>query len=345
MQKYIKWYLLLLKAQVKRLETWLVLICMGILVLFVANATLPDASNSKVLIYSKNEQVQNKLLKELKQKDSIFQFELASDEESLKQDVLSGRAECGFVFSEDIEEKIIELKPKNTITYYASSFSLKGEVAKETIYTALLKVESENLLRSKATDVYEDVDEEMLAELVERQREYLESDELFYLEWESVETVSEHSVRENKTFPIHGTIALFVFLTIYFMVGEELQIKRASFSLYLCKMEKMIFSFIRCLAAITPQLIVGIGLIILLGVAQNLFIEIMGIICLIGYSWIWCQVLRVLLRKMARFMAWIIPILLMNIAICPLYLDVATFIPAISYVRYLIPLGIYLNIL
>lgn len=346
MQKYVRWYLLLLKARMKRTESWLVLIGMTILILLIAKLALPTNTNTKVLVYCKNEQVQNRISDILEKKDSIFRFETASDEEELKQKVVSGYAECGFVIDESLEEKIAGMQQNGTVTYYCSSLSTKGEIAKETLYSALLEIENEILLRENISEIYRKADENTVLELLDRQREYLDSDRIFRLyEVTAGESGKEEEPEQKTTLPVHGTIGIFVFLLVFFAVAEEERTKNASFSMYLEQRERFRFSVIRCLGAVTPEVAAGLALLLSLGLFRNVFPELAGMVCLFGYSYLWCKGVRRLLRKDSRYMGWSVAILLVTICLCPVYIDTAVYFPVVSKLRYLLPVGLYLKIL
>ncbi len=343
MQKYVKWYLLLVKAQVRRLETWLVLISMSILVILVAGVTMPDISNTTVLVFCQNENVQNEVMECLEKKNSIFDFKIANSEQALKAEVHAGKVECGFVIEDDIKDRFANLQQENAVTYYGSSFSVKGEVAKETIYSALLEMMSEILLRKNAQELYKDVDETMLEELLKRQQEYINSNELFRIEEVMVGEKQETKRKETTTFPIQGTIALFIFFMVFLSIGEESHSQKASFSMCLDKQERTIFSFTHCLSVVTLPFVAGLGMMLFLGVMGNIIYGILWLICLVGYSFVWCYFMRNFLRKAERFMSWMIPVLFLNICLCPVYFDASTYFPVVSVIRFFLPLGMYLK--
>ena len=122
--------------------------------LLVSQIHLPDAENTRIGICASPQESAQKILECLKAKESIFEFQEYTSEEDMRQDIVSGVIECGFVFSgDDIQ--------KGAVTYICTPFSAKGLVAQETFYAAFFEGYSDKILMDSEAEVYGKSDEEI----------------------------------------------------------------------------------------------------------------------------------------------------------------------------------------
>ncbi|MCD8217920.1 MAG: hypothetical protein LUD01_07740 [Clostridiales bacterium] len=106
MEKWLTWYRLLLKANLKKKITWQILIALVLLVLLFWGIRIPDADNTVVGIGGVADGYAEEVVAVMQEMDSVFTVEIYSDTDTLYEDVTSGAAECGFIFSDDFEEQV-----------------------------------------------------------------------------------------------------------------------------------------------------------------------------------------------------------------------------------------------
>ena len=102
------------------------------------------------------------------------------------------------------------------------------------------------------------------------------------------------------------------------------------------------FSILQTLSAATLPAIAGILLILHMSVARQtpeeltrwLFLVIIGVPWIVEYS--------ALARTKESFIAYGILLLVLCIMMYPVLVDLSTYIPAIKYLRYITPLGIWI---
>lgn len=347
MEKFVTWYCLLLKSHGKRPDTWLVLLGMICLTLLLFSVTLPDNSNTRVLVYCADGEFLSEVMDALAERESVFSFEEADSLEEARRQVISGQAECAFELRPDFRERLREMDVKGLVTYYAASFTTKGEVAKETLYAALLPMESEIFLELAAPVLYENADGELLSDLKERQQEYLEGTQIFTLEeigfLEDGEYEKEPLLEaELKTQPVRGTLALFLFLFLFFSAGEIQSGEYSGFLLVLDRRKKLYFSLAYCLSAVTLPGIAAFFLLCSKSGAADIFPELVRFLFFIAYSVVWCIAVSSLLRTRERYLACAAALLLLNVLLCPVYMDASGYFPVIGYLRFFLPVGVYL---
>lgn len=342
MRTYLKWFQILLKSQLKKLSTWLLLAVMVLLVMLVHVCTLPRQENTKVLVsYEKLEGADLSLAKaitrNLQEMESVFSFEVVNSEEDLKDGVLGGKATCGIAFEEDIYNACIKDDPDEIMKFYCASFANTGEVVKETVYAAFFKEYSKILLKNHMKDIYEKPSKEVEEMLLSKAEEYLKGTTLFRIEKVGYD-VAEKRSDYTSNYPVRGMIALVLFLTIFLAVGE----KKDLFQKYLPRKRRLLYLFFK---AIVSSFLVGAVGLILLGMTnqlQTIWLELVGLIILVICSYIVSALFLFIMRDEDKYVSLVFGLVLLNLAVCPIFFDVAQLVGAIKYVRFLFPVGIYL---
>ena len=99
---------------------------------------------------------------------------------------------------------------KELITFLRTPFSAKGTVAKETLYAVFLEKYGEEILLDGRKEIYEEDRKDLVPFLLERNAEYLKSEEFFRTEVEAI-PVQETSDKEELTdiYPIQGIMGIF----------------------------------------------------------------------------------------------------------------------------------------
>lgn len=344
MEKFVTWYLLLLKSHGRRRDTWLAVFAMLSLTLLLSSVTLPGQDNTTVLLYCGDKALLSEVMDALSERESVFTFVEAESLAAVKQEVSAGRAECAFVLADDFRERLEGLELKGLVTYYAAVFTTKGEVAKETLYAALLPIESEVFLETAAPELYEAPDDELLALLKERQQEYLSGTQLFTVREIALSGsgADEEETQAAGAQPIRGMLAVFLFLFLFFSVGEIRHGAYGNFFAVLDGRGSLLFSVAYGLSAVTLP---GAAAFLILwgtGGFASFFPELFRLLFLIAYSVVWCLAVSFFLRSKERYPACTAALLLLNVLLCPVYLDLSAYFPVIGYLRALLPAGAYL---
>lgn len=345
MEKYVIWYALLSRARMKKLTFWLMLLGMAGVVLLIGKSVLPQNTNTKIGIYCEDDDFLETMLQNLEKNESIFSFEKMESEEELKKVVISGQLECGFLIDDNIERKMERGSLEEAVICYRSSFSNKTEVAKETFFAAFFECYSEILLKNSASELIGEEGQEALETLLTANQEYLDGKDVFYIEKEVVgEAQSVKTDEKEIVFPVRGTIGLFIFMTVLLIYGEGIQTEKNSFRKYLPGSQKVIFSFLDCMAGAMAEIAFGIVLMKVMNVAENIGIEIIMLLFLVTFSFVWSCLLGIFLKKEDTYMGWMFGVLLLNAVVCPVFFDMAEYIPAVKMLRCFLPLGLYLQL-
>ena len=362
MKKFARWYLLLLKAQLKRIDTWLAILAMIALTLVVAHINLPSVENVTVLVYAEDDADLDEIMQALSSREHVFDFVAAESEEALQEAVISGAVECGFALTPDFREVLQKKEQSKIVNFYCTTLSTKAEVAKESFYSGLLLIESEIWLNASLEDLYGYSDAELEQALAERQVELKDSAALFYIEEMTIDSdgnISEKASGDDtlvgvdltaaqqrisaRTHPVRGTVGLFLFLLVFLSVGRNLASAKTGFALYLSGRERLGYSVAASLAALTLPALVALPLLAATGgLAASAFAELCSFALFAAYSIAWCNLLAKLLRTPSRYMASLLAVLVLTLALCPVYIYIVNQVPVAAYLKWLLPLSVYL---
>ena len=341
MEKCIIWFFLSLKENIKKRDSWLAVLGMLFLVWIVSGISIPSYKNMQVGIWCGSSQTANQIKEELVAEKNAFEFVEYRNKDELYGDVTSGKIDCGFIFEEDFDEKINERNSKNLILYLSTPYTSKGEVLKETVYSVLFKLYSENILSSAEIEIYGEHDENRMEQLLERNQKYQEGNEVFQIQIKEV----QHEVREvsqQKTADmISGLIGLFVFLTMFLAYGKTQLGENDNVELALGKMERWCYRYIKMLAAAFIPAAAGIILLVNRSQSQGFCMESAGLALFILLSAVWINIFGRTLGRAEHLPTWILSLTLIHLIICPGFFDCSQYVPAITGIRYLLPLSWY----
>lgn len=345
MEKYLIWYRLWLKAYVRKPSCWLQILGMVLLLLVISSVSFPDSGNAAVGICYEGDGYAKQMAEELTEGDSIFTFRVYGGEEELYRDVTAGKTECGFLFAADFEDKIKSGSLKESVTYICTPLTAKGEVAKETVYAALLRIYSDEILRNGEREWYGDADAGRTAALLEWNRFYQEGNQVFRLETEAVDTGAGNTVQkmEAQVYPLQGMLGLFIFLLMFLAYGRKFGAGRCMVEKALDRTGRRVFGYMGCLAAGTLPALAGFGMILLVKGTEGMIEELLLLLLFLAGSGGWILAVGSLMHRSTSFLSGVVVLTAANLLICPVFVDGSLYVPALKYVSCLFPLGIYLR--
>lgn len=365
MERYVIWYRLWLKAYWKKPSHWLQVSGMAALLLVLFGISLPDGRNVTVGICYGADVYAKRIAAELAEGDGVFSFRIYDREEELYRDVTAGKAECGFLFREGFDGKMESGDLEESITYICTPMTAKGEVARETLYAALLGIRSEGILKRGETEIYGNTVPERTQRLLEQNRFFLEGNQIFRVEMEDLEAAesgktpkppgtgeaagtAESGARESGglVYPIQGMFGIFLFLIMFLAYGRKFETGGYAVEKALAGMQRHIYGYTGCLAAGTLPAVAGILTLFFLGGAKGLDMvwEIVFLLLFLAVSGVWITAVCGFLRDGSAFLAGAVVITVGQLLVCPVFVDAGAYLPALKYVGSLFPVGIYLRL-
>lgn len=174
----------LAKASLKKWSTWTVILSLVFLIAVVLGVKKPE--NGCVVGIVGNGTDIGKVI--CSRNDSIFSFRAYDSEEDLEKDVASGLADCGFVFEKDFDSRLIRGETDRSVNCITSVYTVKGQVASETVFRYVLEYENTYIL-SDAFDAvfgksYSENDKDIIMDnLLLKTGNYLDGNSIFTIDF------------------------------------------------------------------------------------------------------------------------------------------------------------------
>ena len=160
---------------------------------------------------------------------------------------------------------------------------------------------------------------------------------------------------------IRGVISCMIFLTVYLSGASCKEEKNQHFLSILEKGKRRSYECAGMLAAVTPMMLVGTGLSCLTilqsemldaasgagfvtatGIGMVIVTEILQMLLLIVVSILFTACTMCIWKKDMGMLSALPVLILLQIIICPVFFDMAVYVPAVKYIRYLCPIAYYL---
>ena len=160
---------------------------------------------------------------------------------------------------------------------------------------------------------------------------------------------------------IRGVISCMIFLAVYLSGASCKEEKNQHFLSILEKGKRHSYECAGMLAAVTPMMLVGTGLSCLTilqsemldaasgagvvtatGIGMVIVTEILQMLLLITVSILFTACTMCIWKKDTGMLSALPVLILLQIIICPVIFDMAVYVPAVKYIRYLCPIAYYL---
>ena len=348
MQEKIIWFWMQLKACLKSPGFYLQLICMVAVVLLAGSISIPDGKNVNAGIYAPESRYASEIIEYIQASESVFTFHIYDSREKLDSDVAAGRIECGFVFDEYFDEKFESGNIRKSIEYLCSPNTTKGAVIQESVYAEFLRSYSRIILKLADEQVFDNSDEARLQEMLEQNDEYIDSSFLFdtnlikvdCAEFDDGDDETEANAHDES---VKGIAGLMIFLIMYMYAGKNLT-RRGNVKAALKRSDAVWFDFLGITASGTIPVFMMLENMCFVsrhsmgiwGVAV-LSAKLVGFIL---YSALWITCVTRLMKNRMSYYAGIIVIMVFFLMLCPVFVDLSQYLPAIRYIRILVPLSV-----
>ena len=157
--------------------------------------------------------------------ESVLRFELCDDELEVERSVIKSEADCGFVVTEDIEDKVMGGDWSKCVTVYETSASSITGMAKERISGVIFKLYSEqcyeDYMRSSAEEmdgISDKTPEAFVSFAQDAYERHLVDNSTFRFEYKNDDRYSQEStdtnvINDTSVFPIKGVFAVVIFIS------------------------------------------------------------------------------------------------------------------------------------
>lgn len=346
MEQYITWYTLQLKAWLMRKNSWFMLIGILLVIVLVSQIHLPSVENIKVGILPADDIYSQKMVNALDSMDSVFEFISFEDQEELINEIVAGNLECGFVLDEEFEKHVQDDDLRDIMTYICTPMTAKGEIVKEAVYAAFLQVYGEEILVDNEKSVFGRENGAITNMLLEEYHMNLENSRLLEMNTEIVEVKNDAGESKDKfpVFPVQGLAGTLFFLMLWLECGRKFEKTGSSVYAALDRQKRTIFEYCGYLAAATVPAVVIVLMIEILGKSRGTIEELLAMVIFVFMSCLWILFVGKSFKSSTSFISWAMTIVLVQVLICPVFVDLGEYFPALVYIRKVFPLNWYLEI-
>ena len=180
MNKMGLWFYLSLKRQTKRLFFPASATRPAGGTLAASGAERPEEDAIAIALYAGEPDWNRRVADELLSGEHSFEFYLSSSEEELREDVAARRAECGYIFSEDLLEKLESGRFKRSITLVTAPSTAVDKLSSEVVFSGLFTVWGRSLLETYSRE----------GEVFQGEKEV----------WKRLEPMYDHYLENGSTF-------------------------------------------------------------------------------------------------------------------------------------------------
>lgn len=230
MTRVFTWFILSCKRYGKRLSFLLILLLLPIGMAVLGVLEHDKAQEIHIAVYVQGDQ-EGELGAHLAQKlvdrepgDGMFRFYLSRDEQQLRNDVVSRRAECGYVIGADLEGKLNRSDYKRCITVYSAPSTVAAKLSTEVVFSEMMELYDKDLLEDyvgegelfSALGEAGNPEREAAAKKAgERYDDWIDSGATFHFEYAEANRQDSAGTPASATqglFPVRGLVAVCLFV-------------------------------------------------------------------------------------------------------------------------------------
>ncbi|NCB93206.1 MAG: hypothetical protein EOM40_11725 [Clostridia bacterium] len=352
--RYIKrmgiWYFLLNKRFLKKYIFTLLLLLVPFLVLGMRVASKEDAGVLKVALYQENqgqkEEDSDGIVEQLLEKDGVIQYEKVDAQEEAYEAVRQGKADCAWIFPADIAEavrKYMAGEAANVMTVYTKEDTIQNKLAREQLYGVLYPMVSYETVRQfiEKQPYFEDMDEDTIDLSMREMYAGMQVEESIFNFTYMDGTKSDASGGSDNylTSPLRGLLAILILLCGMAVTMFYMQDEKEGIFIWMPVRHRRLFPWLYILVGTLDGAVCAyVALWVsgsFIGWKREFMLMILYMIAVTGF----CNLLRVLGGNLWRVGASIPVIILVNLVLCPVFINIRSF----PVIQYLLPGYYYLN--
>ena len=144
--------------------------------------------------------------------------------------------------------------------------------------------------------------------------------DFFYTDIVPVDTKVKKVQDNHGTYPVQGIFAVFLLGIMYFANAKRYEPKGIWVQHAFPNRERFLFACVQELAVVTIPAVAGFVLLLFVPQSRGLGQELLSFVIFLAYG---------------------IVMMVLAVIMCPVFWDVGAYIPVMRYLKYLIPVGVY----
>lgn len=315
---------------------------------------IPDKDTQMIGVYTAGDALAKALIQQCTDEDSMFKFVTYDEATKLEKDVIAGRLAGGCVFDADFSTHVANGRLKNQITCLTPPGSSQILALQETLYAAFFELYSPQFLTEKSSELFS-TDSRIL---IENFKQYMQQDALFRITYETVDATMDLDTDSAKNdisykggavhhsdvsvYPLQGMAGLLLFVMAWMCIGRKLE--KTSMGLYgvLDSKNKSVYMILQILAELTVPAICMLVMISCFGqYSRGIFRESIGMIMFVCICCLWVEIIGQFINTSTAWSGLVLTLCVIQVVLCPVFINLSSYFPAAKYLKYLFPLGWY----
>ena len=342
MKKIGLWCWLLTKRQLKNTMFLLILLLIPVTAFITSRIDgFQESETLLVALYARDDdEMAVDTIENLLADTDTYSFYLCGSQEELMQDVQKGRAECGYIFGENITERVTQENYKNNIIQVKKKGSVIADSVNETVFCSFFRFFTKNMILEyvKNNEKFAGMDSDGLLQLSGAFDSYLAGNQTFHVEFRvlgSGEGFLETEVLEagSASFPLKNVMAVLMMTgALLGVLGWLSDKERGVFT-------PMRYDFVtisRTLYVLVPTMLLAVCSLCAMAAAGTMTSLGREILAMFVYV-ILLTVVGMLATYFVKRSIWIVsafPVLVIgSLILCPVFIDLSVYIPGIRYVQ------------
>lgn len=228
---------------------------------FYSQSTINQDDSLNVALYIEGKDpLAVSIVADLLEADSQVHFYEVTDYETLTKDVITRKAECAYIFPDNLSELLDQKKKKDMITVLHAPSSILMPLSNEIVFSSLFRHYAKNIMLDYVLDyeAFHSYDAEAMSEELLASYEHYMTEEVpyeFKFTTLGTQTSLEPSSESLVISPIRGIFAVLMFVTALFSVVDWFKDQKKQIFLAVSYSKK---PFVSILSILVPTLFCGI---------------------------------------------------------------------------------------
>ena len=352
MKKILTWILLFQKRILKKPMFQITILLIPILLFLLFTFNKSSDSLVRVALISGNDEYSQNFVKDLLDSSNhVISYYQCYDESQMRKDVLTGKAECGYIMPDDMPRKIAQFsskKKQGIITAIVKKESISTKIVNEIIYGRLFSERAypvlKDFINEKQPDRLTSAEDEKMYDAFSK---YLIEPLMFSFEYADGSKNdllnNDDSSHNYYMLPVRGILSVLILVSSMSGVLMLSNDDRKNTWGFIRLSKRPAFNYFYIFMSILPIAICSLAAIFITGISTNVLNEIrlmvLYTLLLTGFS----SLLKALIKNIYVLCSLIPVTVLLSLIICPVFIDIGSIVPQSRFVRLFLPTNYYLD--
>lgn len=352
MKKILTWILLFQKRILKKPMFQITILLIPILLFLLFTFNKSSDSLVRVALISGNDEYSQNFVKDLLDSSNhVISYYQCYDENQMRKDVLTGKAECGYIMPDDMPRKIAQFsskKKQGIITAIVKKESISTKIVNEIIYGRLFSERAypvlKDFINEKQPDRLTSAEDEKMYDAFSK---YLIEPLMFSFEYADGSKNdllnNDDSSHNYYMLPVRGILSVLILVSSMSGVLMRSNDDRKNTWGFIRLSKRPAFNYFYIFMSILPIAICSLAAIFITGISTNVLNEIrlmvLYTLLLTGFS----SLLKALIKNIYVLCSLIPVTVLLSLIICPVFIDIGSIVPQARFVRLFLPTNYYLD--